>query len=309
MSGKSNHSKGLIAAAVGYQWLYNGANYIAFKVGVEALPPFLLSAMRFSAAAFLVLPFALWRLRKAQFPSIRQLALAALIGIIMLVGSQGVSIWGVQYLPAGVAAVFGSAAPLWLALFAWLLLHQPLGKRQLVGVAIGFAGLGLMAFGSTGSGDFKLIGAIAVLGATAAWAGGSLLAEKVKLPEDSVIGLETQLLAAGALLCLIALVRGDFSGTDYAAVPGRAWWALAFLVIASTVIGYALFLWLNQTVSNTLANTFFYVAPVIAMGLSALFLDEPLTWLKGAAAGVALIGVALMVTGPDPRSGIENEEK
>ncbi len=39
------------------------------------------------------------------------------------------------------------------------------------------------------------------------------------------------------------------------------------------------------------------VMPVIAMGLAALILGEPLTWMKGIAAGVALLGVALMLTG------------
>ena len=300
----------LIALAVGYQWFYNGANYIAFKLGVEALPAFLLAAMRFSIAGLLLLPFAGWRLHRTGVPPFRQLASAGLIGVVMLVCSQAVSTWGVHYIPAGVASVFGSSSPLFLALFAWTLLGQPLNKRQLAGVVVGFVGLAVMGFmgsSTATSGDFQLIGAAAVLAASAAWAGGSLLANRLTMPEDPVLGLTAQLLVAGALLCAISLAKGDIAHVEFGHVPARAWAALAFLIVASTLVGYAAFLWLNQTVSSTIANTFFYVAPVIAMTLAALFLGEPLSWIKLAAAAIALAGVALMVSGSDAgrdRSGV-----
>ncbi len=74
-----------------------------------------------------------------------------------------------------------------------------------------------------------------------------------------------------------------------------AWGALAFLIVASTLIGYAVFLTLNAKVSPTLANTFNYAAPVIALCLSALLLHEPLTMFKLVAGGMTLAGVALMI--------------
>ena len=77
----------------------------------------------------------------------------------------------------------------------------------------------------------------------------------------------------------------------------RAWAALAFLIVASTLIGYAAFLSLSRGASPTLANTFNYVAPVLALLLSAWFLHEPLDWQKLVAAGITLSGVALMVNG------------
>ncbi len=287
----------LLAVAVGYVWAYNGGNYLAFMVGVNALPPFLLAGLRFTVAGVLVLPYAIWRLHRGTWPSLRQSLAAALLGAIMLVGGQSIALWGVQYLPAVVASVFASSAPLFLALFAWTLLRQPLGKLQLAGVGVGFAGLALMAWNSANAGNIKLIGAVAVLGASAAWAGGSLLMNKLKLPTDPVIDLTIQLLSASALLWLITLFTGETSCVRFSQVPFPAWGALAFLVIASTLIGYSVFTWLDRNVSSTLANTYNYVAPVIAMGLSALFLNEPLGWIKVVAAGVALVGVALMVSG------------
>jgi len=289
-----NRHGGLVALAVGYQWFYNGVNFLAFKVSGDAMHPVVVATLRFGGAALLILPLALWRLRSHPTTA-RQLASAAAIGVVMLVAGQTLSIWGTHFLPAGVASVFGSAPPLFLALFAWLLFRQPLARRQVAGVAIGFAGLAFMGLSSAENAGFHVAGAVLTLVASAAWAGGSLLATRVSLPSDPVVGLATQLVAASLLLAVVAEATGIMSRTEFARIPLAAWGALAFLILASTLIGYAVFLALNRAASPTLANTYNYVAPVIALALSALLLGEPLTWFKGVAAAVALAGVTLML--------------
>jgi len=286
--------RGLVAVAVGYQWFYNGANFLAFKIAGNALHPLMVATLRFSIAALILLPFALVRWRQSPV-SIRELSGAALIGVTMLVASQALAIWGTHFLPAGVAAVFVSASPLFLALFAWGVFHQPLKRRQVAGVTIGFVGLALMGWTSATGGDFRPIGAVLALTASAAWAAGSLLAPRLALPRDPVIGLTVQLAAASLVLGAIVTVSGIAPTTHFARVPPAAWGALTFLIVASTLIGYAVFLTLNAKVSPTLANTFNYAAPVIALCLSALLLHESLTLVKLVSGGVALIGVALMI--------------
>ena len=82
---------------------------------------------------------------------------------------------------------------------------------------------------------------------------------------------------------------------DVSEVPVSAWLALTFLVVASTLVGYTVFLAVNAEVSPTIANTFNYAAPVVALLLSAFLLGERLTLPKLLAAAVALAGVALMM--------------
>lgn len=286
----------LIALAVGYQWIYNGINFVAFKVSVDALPALVVAALRFSIAGLVLLPFAAWRIHRGQRVTVRQLLAAATIGFVMLIGSQTLAIWGVRDLPAGVASVFGSAPPLFLALFAWGWLRQPLGRRQLLGVLVGFAGLALMGLSSAGRGGFSPIGAGAVIASSAAWAAGSLLALRLKLPEDAIIALTAQLLPVGLILWGLAFVSGATGGLHFGAVPARAWCAVGFLVVASTLVGYAAFIWVNRVASSTLANTFAYVAPVISLGLSSVLLGETLSAGKILSACIALVGVALMVS-------------
>lgn len=286
--------RGWVALAVAYQWFYNGANFLAFKVAGNALHPLMVATLRFSLAALAVLPFALPRWRRSP-ASVTELAGAAMIGVTMLVASQALAIWGTHFLPAGVAAVFGSSSPFFLALFAWAVLRQPLTGRQIAGVVVGLAGLALMGWTSATGGEFRPLGAALALTGTASWAAGSLLAPRLTLPRDPLISLATQLIAAGAVLGSIVGLSGIAAQTRLASVPPSAWAALAFLVVASTLIGYAVFLALNARVSSTLANTFNYAAPVVALLLAALLLHEPLTLAKVVSGGIALAGVALMI--------------
>ncbi|WP_442949256.1 EamA family transporter [Nostoc sp.] len=72
---------------------------------------------------------------------------------------------------------------------------------------------------------------------------------------------------------------------NLAEFPRQAWVVIAFLTFVSTLIGYGVFTWLNTKVSNTLANTYNYVSPAIALGLAALLLKEPLTWTNSGICG------------------------
>ncbi len=220
-TGWSTH-RGLVALAVGYQWFYSGANFLAFKIAGNALHPLMVATLRYSLAALVLLPFALVRWRRSPV-STRELGGAAVIGVTMLVASQALAIWGTHFLPAGVAAVFGSAAPLFLALFAWGVFHQPLTRRQVTGVAIGFVGLALMGWTSATGGDVRPIGAVLALAASAAWAAGSLLAPRLALPRDPVVGLTVQLVAAGVVLGAIVTVSRIAATTHLARVPPAAW--------------------------------------------------------------------------------------
>lgn len=287
-------SRALVVLAVGYQWFYNGANFVAFKVGGDALHPLVLATLRFAIAALIVLPFGLWRLYRRP-ADLSELANAAGLGVTMLVGSQSVAIIGTHLLPAGVASVFGSAAPIFLALFAWIALREPLGLRQVCGIALGFTGLVLMAWFTSHGGGFSAVGAALTLAASACWAGGSLWARRLRLPADPIVALTTQLLAAAAVLAVLAATSGIAGQIDLTHLPASAWWALAFLVIASTLVGYGVFLAVNSDVSPLIANTFNYASPAVALLLSASLLAEPLTLPKLFAAAVALSGVALMV--------------
>jgi drug/metabolite transporter (DMT)-like permease len=91
-TGWSTH-RGLVALAVTYQWFYNGANFLAFKIAGNDLHPLMVATLRFSLAALILLPFALSRQQRSP-ASARELSGAALIGVVMLADGQSLAIWG-----------------------------------------------------------------------------------------------------------------------------------------------------------------------------------------------------------------------
>lgn len=204
---------------------------------------------------------------------------------------------GTHLLPVGVASVFGSPSPIFLAIFASAILREPLGLSQACGVGLGFVGLALMAYVSSAHGGFSPLGAGLAFAASASWAAGSLWSGRLRLLDDPVIVLATQLGAGVLVLATVAGATGVAGHTDLTHLPAEAWWVLAYLIVASTLIGYPVFLAVNAGVSPTVANSFCYAAPVVALLLSAVERGEPLSLVKLLAARIAVSGVALMVRG------------
>lgn len=129
------------------------------------------------------------------------------------------------------------------------------------------------------------------------------------MPADPVVALTAQLVAAATVHMTSTWMSGIAGKIDLIHLPATAWLALAFLVIASTLVGYGVFLAVNTDVSPLIANTFYYASPVVALLLSAALLAEPLTLPKLFAAGVALSGVALMVRGSPSRKEKSSQGK
>ena len=270
------------------------------------MPPLVATGLRSLTAGLLLLPFAIIIAARAQGPpSLRQLGAAALSGAALLAVAQGLIVWGVHLLPAGVAAVFGSSSPLFVAVFGWAMLGERLSTRQVAGIATGFVGIALLAFVQAGSGTFSLAGAAAVLGGAAAWAAASLYEHRSRLPNSMVVLVAVQMLTAGALLVPVWFATGELKTWHAADVARSSWLALGYLAIGGSLIAITTFTWLNRTVSSVVANSFNYVAPVVATGFAAVLLDEGVTLAKLGAAGLTLVGVALMVTGR--KQGVEDQ--
>ncbi len=106
------------------------------------------------------------------------------------------------------------------------------------------------------------------------------------------------------------MASGIAGQTDLTHLPASApSGPLPFLIIASTLVGYGVFLAVNTDVSPLIANTFNYASPVVALLLSAAPAGGTTYLPKLFAAGVALSGVALMVRGSPTRQDGSSQGK
>jgi drug/metabolite transporter (DMT)-like permease len=285
--------RAVLGLALVTTWISAGGNFIAFKSALEGLAPIWLMSFRLLIAAAVLL--ALASLRHAPWPHVAQIWNGVIAGCLLLVLGQGAIIWGVQYLPAGRTAVFVSSAPLFLAVYS-VLGGKPLDRRTLLGIGLGTIGLATMAvFGRT-DGEWRLGAVVIVLAGSAAWALGSLFAHRADMPSDATVSGAIQTLAAGLIVLPAAIFIDGARPTRTEGLSTVVLVSLGYLGIVGLALGYTVFAWLDRVVRPAVANSFQYVAPVIALAAGALILGEESTAIDLVASAISLTGVALMVS-------------
>lgn len=269
-------------------YLIWGSTYLAIRVTLESLPPFLTSAARFMAAGALMAAWA-W-LRGAPLPTLSQWRAAFLVGGLLLLGGNGGVVFAVSRIPSGVVAVLVATVPLWFAMM------DRRERTPLAPLALGFLGIVLLVGPSAlGLGDLDPLGVAVVLLGSVCWAAGSLKSRSAGLPADPAMATGLQMLAGGALLAGAGLAAGE--GALPVDPTPRALLAVLYLVVFGSLVGFSAYVWLLRHVPTRYVGTYAYVNPVIAVLLGWSFAGETLASTDLVAIGVVLASVVLLVTG------------
>ena len=227
---------------------------------------------------------------------------ATILGALLMAGGQGLLTWGAQYLPSGITGLLNSTVPLWVAILSLLIFRKHLTKLTVLGLCAGFGGLMLLVAPSLSTGELSPIGTAALIISSVLWALGSLYSTKSKLPVSILASSGMIMITGGLMLTAISFTLGEYRGVELSDISGQSLIALVYLIIIITVVGFTDFYWLLRVTTPSLANTFAYVSPVIAVILGWALLHESITTLTIVAMIVILVGVALMVTTPHKRT-------
>src|ERR1700726_3661281 len=195
--------KTLLAFAIIYfVW---GSTYLAIRVGVSEVPPFLLAAMRFLVAGLVLYG---WMIAQRE-PSLtaRQWRSVSFLAILIFVIDYGLVFWSEQRVPSGIAAVMMATIPAFMALSEIIFLRtQRLTARLALALLIGIGGVAVLMSRSLNLGGAPIdrVGALALIVASVSWSVGSILTRKLPLPPSKVMSSGAQMLAGGVLLVLTA---------------------------------------------------------------------------------------------------------
>jgi drug/metabolite transporter (DMT)-like permease len=244
-----------------------GSTYLAMRVAMDGFPPFRMASLRFLAAGAVMLGVA--RLRGEAFPTLRQWRNALAIGTLLLACGNGGVALAEQTVSSGLAALMVSAVPLWMALFAGLWGKWP-ATKDWVALVLGFGGIVFLNLGSELQGSAGGVGVL--MFATAAWAFGSLWSRRLDLPKGTMAA-GAEMFAAGCVLVPISLLRGEHLAP---VVPARAVWALVYLVVFGSLVAYTAYLYLLARVPTTVASSYAFVNPLVALALGAALGGERL---------------------------------
>ena len=253
-----------------------GSTYVAIRVGVMTMPPFLFAGVRFLVAGTLLGGVALG-LGHRPPRGLRQWGTLAIVGTLLLAGGNALVVWAEQYTAAGVASVFVVTVALWMAFFDAVLPGggTALDWRLLGGLGLGFAGSVLLVGVSPRAlihADLR--GPLALTGASMAWSLGSVYAKRHRTDAGPYVGAATEMLAGGA----VALALGSLGGEWHRWHPspvGLA--ALGYLVVFGSIVGYSAYGYALHHASPTVVGTYAYANPVIAVCLGRALLAEPIT--------------------------------
>ncbi len=269
-----------------------GSTFLAIKVGVREVPPFLLAAMRFLVAG--VALFGWMAVRGEQLPKRREWASATLVAALIFVGDYGLLFWAERRVPSGVAAVMMATIPVFMTLSEIVILKtRRMSWRLGLALAVGLGGVivlvspGLQLGGAAIGPAIQGVGAAALIFGAICWSVASVLTRRLPLPGSKGMSSGSQMLAGGLLLTAVSAGLGELRGFQIGAVSAGAWWALAYLIVLGSILGFTAYVWLLHHESPTVVGTYAYVNPVVAVLVGF--------WLGGEAIGLRTVAGMVLV--------------
>lgn len=288
-----------VAAALASVYLIWGSGYLAVRVLVEEVPPFLSMAARYAVSGGVLLAALAARssTRRRALPLRGTFAPLLLTALLMVVAGQGLLALGVQHVPAGLAALLCASVPLWV-----ILLHGTVGREHVdpgvaLGIAIGFAGVALLLLPGNRPAEATIAGIAIVLLSAAAWALGTFLSPRLALPRDALTSTGWQMLLGGLVLLGCAAADGELGRLT--APSAKALAVFAYLAASST-FAWAAYLWLLRSVSLTTTATYAYVNPLVAVLLGWALLGERVNAATVVAGGLILGSVVVTIGRASP---------
>ncbi|MGI5480335.1 EamA family transporter [Streptomyces lavendofoliae] len=286
---------GPVWAALAIVYVVWGSTYLGIRVVVETMPPFLSAGGRFVLAGVLLAALLAWRkgigvLRISR----RELASASLVGLLLLLGGNGLVVLAETSIPSGLAALLVAVVPAWVVLLRTASGERP-GAAAYTGVLLGLAGLAVLTLPGL-SGEVRIGGVVTVIVASLLWSAGSFSASRIPMPANPFTASAYEMIAGGLGCLLLGLLRGEHHGLDVADVSLRSWTAFGYLVLFGSLLAFTAYAWLLQTAPLSLVATYAYVNPVVAVALGALVLGEAVTWPIALGGAVVVAGVSLIVS-------------
>jgi drug/metabolite transporter (DMT)-like permease len=254
-----------------------GSAFLAIRVGVHEVPPFLLAATRFSIAGLVLYGWTIARGERS--PNRRQWMSVSFLALLIFVLDYGLLFWAEQRVPSGIAAVMMATIPAFMALSEILFLRtQRLTVRLALALLIGLGGVALLMSHSLnlGGAPIDTAGAVALVLASISWSIASVLTRKLPLPSSKVMSSGAQMLVGGVLLALTAAALGECRNFHPWAISRGAWLSLLYLIVAGSIIGFTAYVWLIHHESPTKVGTYAYVNPVVAVVLGYFLAGERL---------------------------------
>ena len=268
-----------------------GTTWLAIRIGLESVPPFLSAGLRCWIAA--VVLYVIVRVRRTPVPFSRDAWKVYLsLGVLTIAFPFALIYWGQQYIATGLGSILFAAFPLMVAVLSHLMLKdEPLNAFKIGAVILGFAGVIVIFAAQTSiAGKQEFLGMSAVIVSVFLQALALILIKKFGEPVSAMaMNLVGMAMGGTMLLMLSAAVEGGSTVRWDANAIG----SLLYLSLVASVVTFVAYYWLLKRMDAVYLSLSSFINPIVAVILGSLFLGERLP--PGVFTGAALVLAGLLL--------------
>ncbi|NEU08116.1 EamA family transporter [Flavihumibacter sp. R14] len=271
--------------------LFWGTTFLAIRIGVETVPPLLVTGLRNVIAGFIFLTYLVYskKLEKMDWPRLRR---NMIIALMMIVLANGLTTFAEKYISSGLAALISTLSPLTVLLINLSLGNEKPSLKIFTGIFLGISGMYLIYQNNINdlfNPEYRL-GIGAILFAVFTWATGTVYTKRSAAhPGNIVVNLCVQMLFAGILMVVFQLFLDPVGAWQN--WSQRSFLAVIYLAIFGSVIGYASYTYALSRLPSTRVSVITYINVVVALFLGWLILGEHITLRIVIAAALIIGGV------------------
>lgn len=276
----------LAFAGVAFFW---GTTFLAIKVGVQTMPPFLLAGSRHFIGGVLICSCFL--LRGNKWPEWKQLRVFVINGFLLLVLGNGLVTWAEKYISSGLAALICALTPLSIIIMnmAFGAQKEKLKAQAIIGIGACLAAQVIIFRDNLKElADPNYMTGVLFIGiAIISWGLGSVYSKNNQTGITPLYGAGLQMLSAGVMLLIFGSLMGEW---PYFKPDADAWYSLAYLVVFGSLIAFSSYMYVLKQLPATIVSTYAYINTIVAVLLGWLWLDEKMN-------AAVVIAVALTIAG------------
>lgn len=271
-----------------------GTTFLAIRIGVETIPPFILAGIRNLISGSIIFIYLLSQ-KKLERINQHQLARAFVLALLMIVLANGLTTYSEKYISSGLASLISTLSPFFVLLLNLILGNEKLSFKTTIGIFLGMLGIFLIYQNSLTdllNPEYQ-IGVFALIAAVLSWSVGTIITKKGSANSLSMLmNVSLQMIIAGVILTSIQFIATPDFTTENWTVKSVS--AMIYLALFGSVVGYVAYSYLISQMSSTKVSVLAYVNVVVALFLGWLVLDEVITSRIISAALLIISGVIIV---------------
>jgi len=271
-----------------------GTSWVASKIAISEIPALQLTYIRQFLAGTIFLSYFLF-IKKSPLPTVKDFKSIVVMAALMFLSANGLSTWGLKYIPTGLASLIGALYPLSVVLIEWIFYKKrDVSVLTFVGLLIGIGGVGFVFYENmfTHVDPNLFFGLILSIIAMLSWSLGTVFLSRHHLSVNPYFGMGWQMVIGSAMLFVFAHIAQD--PIPLASISIKSWLSISYLVVIGSVTSFIAFIYSLKRLPVAISSLYAYVNPIVAMIIAAILLKEKLTISIVIGTIITLIGVYLV---------------